>query len=73
MKKSLSVLAALLLSSLAVMAQKQATGVVTLSDEDDDPAVGAYVVVTGTTTGGMTDADGAFSLSVPAGYTITSS
>ena len=71
MKKSLSVLAALLLSSLAVMAQKQATGVVTLSDEDDDPAVGAYVVVTGTTTGGMTDADGAFSLSVPAGKTIT--
>ncbi|MBP5318296.1 MAG: TonB-dependent receptor [Paludibacteraceae bacterium] len=71
MKKSLSVLACLLLSSLAVLAQKQATGTVTLSDEDDEPASGAYVIVTGTQTAVMTDVDGNFSIEVPAGKTIT--
>ena len=68
MKKSLSVLA-FLLTAFAVMAQKQASGVVSLSDTGE-PEPGVTVVVTGTTSGTITDFDGNFQLTVPEGKTI---
>ena len=49
---------------LATAQTRQITGTV-ISAEDDQPVIGASVVVKGTTTGTVTDYDGKFSLNVP--------
>lgn len=59
-------LVGLLLSVSAALAQTQVSGKVT-SAEDGTPVIGATVKVAGTNTGTVTDIDGNFSLSVPAG------
>lgn len=53
---------------LATAQTRQITGTV-ISAEDDQPVIGASVVVKGTTTGTVTDYDGKFSLTVPASAT----
>ena len=64
MKKTLSLIVALVISITVAMAQKQVTGSV-ISAEDNEPVIGASVVVKGTQTGTTTDIDGNFSLKVP--------
>lgn len=59
-------LAGLFLSIGMAFAQTQVSGKVT-SAEDGTPVIGATVKVAGTNTGTVTDIDGNFSLSVPAG------
>lgn len=59
-------LAGLFLSIGVVMAQTQVSGTVT-SAEDGGPVVGASVLIEGTKTGAVTDVDGHFTLSAPAG------
>ena len=56
----------LLLVVGAAFSQTKVNGTVT-SQEDGQPVVGATVLVVGTQTGTVTDADGKFSLTVPAG------
>ena len=51
----------------AIFEQQQITGKVT--DEQGEALPGASVIVTGTTTGTVTDIDGTYSLSVPGGAT----
>ena len=53
---------------LATAQTRQITGTV-ISAEDDQPVIGASVVVKGTTTGTVTDYDGNFSLTVPSNAT----
>ena len=48
------------------MAQTHVTGIV-ISSEDNEPVIGAFVKVLGTTDGTQTDVDGKFELNVPAG------
>jgi len=69
MKKSALILASLLIS-FCVMAQKTVSGVVTLEDTGE-PEPGVNVIVTGTSTGTITDIDGNYSLTVPEGKTIS--
>jgi len=57
-------LACMLMSSLA-FAQTKVTGTV-VSVEDGEPIPGASIVIEGTKTGVVTDADGKFSMTVPA-------
>jgi TonB-linked SusC/RagA family outer membrane protein len=57
--------------TLTLFAQNRVTGRVTL-DPEGDAAIGATVVVKGTTAGATTDLDGNFSLEVPAGNNILS-
>lgn len=64
MKKLLSVISCLVLGMTMMMAQKTVTGNV-VSADDGEPIIGASVVVTGTTTGTITDIDGNFSFKVP--------
>jgi len=59
-------LVAMLMLGLQVFAQRTITGVVT-SKEDSSPIPGVSVVVKGTTQGVVTDFDGKYSISVPAG------
>ena len=67
MKKRLTMLlATFLLFVGGVFAQTKVSGTV-LSQEDGQPIVGASVLVVGTNTGTVTDANGKFSLTVPAG------
>ena len=66
-KKVLYMLAFLLLGVGWASAQvSSVTGTVTSAD-DGEPVIGASVLVKGTTTGTVTDIDGNFTLSVPAG------
>ena len=51
------------------MAQTHITGVV-ISADDNEPVIGAFVKVLGTTDGTQTDVDGKFELKVPAGVLI---
>jgi TonB-dependent starch-binding outer membrane protein SusC len=51
----------------AVLAQRNITGSVT--DQGKEPLIGATVLVAGTSVGTVTDVNGEFSLSVPAGQT----
>ena len=67
MKKFL--LISTLLLSLAAMAQVTVTGTVT-DGSIGEPAIGASVIVAGTTTGTVTDTDGHFTLDVPDGKFI---
>ncbi|TXF86693.1 SusC/RagA family TonB-linked outer membrane protein [Neolewinella aurantiaca] len=66
--KSGLLLFGLLLAAQSVFAQRTITG--TLSDgETGDPLIGAYILVTGTQTGAVSDYDGKYSLELPAGAT----
>lgn len=67
MKKSLTLLmVSLFLCVGTALAQTKVTGTV-LSVEDGQPIIGAAVKVVGTSTGMLTDVNGRFSLTVPAG------
>ena len=67
MKQKLTMLlACLFLMVGGAMAQTKVSGTVT-SQEDGQPVIGASVLVVGTQVGTVTDADGKFSLTVPAG------
>jgi len=69
MKKRLTmILAALSLCIGTALAQTKVTGTV-VSQEDGQPVIGASVRVEGTNTGTVTDVDGRFSLTMPAGHT----
>ena len=64
MKRHLLLMMTLLFASIGLATAQQFTvsGTV-VADEDGQPIVGAYAVVSGTTLGAMTDADGRFSIS----------
>jgi TonB-linked SusC/RagA family outer membrane protein len=69
-KRLLAVVAVSLISAATYTqaqepALRQVTGIV--RDAQDSPVAGASVVATGTTTGTMTDANGRYSINVPAG------
>lgn len=67
MKKRLTMFFACLFLSIGVaLAQTKVNGTV-ISAEDDEPVIGATVLVVGTNTGTVTDSNGRFSLTVPAG------
>ena len=53
-----------------VLAQTKVTGTV-VSQEDGEPIIGASIIIQGQRSGTVTDADGKFSLSVPAGKKIS--
>lgn len=53
-----------------LLGQQRAISGVVVSADDNEPIVGASVVVKGTTTGAATDLDGKFRLSVPNGATL---
>lgn len=62
-------LVGLFLSLGMALAQTQVNGTVT-SGEDGEPVIGASILVVGTKTGAVTDIDGNFSLTCPAGSTL---
>ena len=67
MEKRLAlILANLFLCVGIAFAQMQVTGTV-VSQDDNEPVVGASIMVVGTNTGTVTDINGKFSLAVPAG------
>lgn len=66
-KRLTMILACLFLSLGMALAQTAVTGTV-VSQEDGQPIIGATVRVIGANGGGVTDADGKFSLSLPAGH-----
>ena len=69
MEKRLAlILANLFLCVGIAFAQMQVTGTV-VSQDDNEPVVGASIMVVGTNTGTVTDINGKFSLAVPAGRT----
>ncbi|MCD6596779.1 MAG: carboxypeptidase-like regulatory domain-containing protein [Bacteroidales bacterium] len=69
MKKPLALFALFVFMGVQLLAQTNViTGTVTSSD-DGLPIPGAAIVVTGTTVGTVTDADGKFSLTVPSDAT----
>ena len=69
MKRKLFLFMAMLLTAVTAMAQNVSiSGKV--ADSNGEPLIGVSVLVRGTTIGTMTDADGAFALSVPANATI---
>jgi len=63
-------LACLFLTMGVAMAQTKVTGTV-ISAEDNEPIIGATVLVQGNKTGTVTDADGHFTISVPAGKKLS--
>ncbi len=65
MKKFYYLLVCLFLIPVSALAQSLVSG--TIYDEAGEPAIGANVVVEGTTTGTVTDFDGFFEITVPAG------
>jgi TonB-linked SusC/RagA family outer membrane protein len=70
MKKNyLLMLVVLLCSVQMALSQRTITGTV-VGEANNDPLIGASVVVAGTTNGAITDADGKFSLSVPQDATM---
>ncbi len=71
MKKRLTMfLVGMLLCVGTALAQTKVTGTV-IAQEDGQPVIGASVLVKGTKTGTVTDANGQFTLNVPAGKKIT--
>lgn len=68
MRKSFLLLFGIVLIATQAMAQRTITGKVT--DENGDPLNRASVIVKGTSTGTTTNADGTYSLQVPANATI---
>lgn len=65
-KKLMMFIAAFFLMIGNALAQTKVNGTV-ISQEDNEPVIGASVLVVGTNTGTVTDANGQFSLTVPAG------
>lgn len=65
MKKLLLALTLVIASAATLVAQRAITGKV--SDQGKEPLIGATVLVDGTSVGTVTDVNGDFSLSVPAG------
>lgn len=66
-KRLTMILACLFLSLGMALAQTAVTGTV-VSQEDGQPIIGATVRVVGASAGALTDADGKFSISMPAGH-----
>jgi len=66
--KKLSLLLVVLLASLQLSAQTQLKGTVLDGSMNDEPMIGASVIVKGTSAGGVTDLDGNFSITVPKGH-----
>ena len=65
----MAALCALVLSAGSLLAQNIAvTGKVV--DKNNEPIIGAYVVVLGTTTGTSTGVDGSYSINAPANGTL---
>ena len=65
----LAVVCALVLSAGSMLTQNiTVTGKVV--DKNNEPIIGAYVVVVGTTNGTSTNVDGAYSINVPANGTL---
>ena len=69
-KKLLILLVNIFLLCGGVLAQTKVTGTV-VSQEDGEPIIGASIIIQGQRSGTVTDADGKFSLSVPAGKKIS--
>lgn len=67
MKKLSLVLSLMFFAVGFAMAQRNISG--TVSDEAGEPLIGASILVKGTSSGTVSDVDGSFSLSVPAGGT----
>ena len=65
-KRLMTFLACLLFVMTAAFAQKKVTGTV-ISQDDGQPVIGASVLVVGTNVGTVTNPNGQFSLTVPAG------
>jgi len=65
-KKLTMIFAGLFLCAGMALAQMQVTGTV-VSQEDDQPVIGATIQVPGTQIGAVTNIDGKFSLTLPAG------
>ncbi len=71
MKKRLTMFLACLFLSLGMaLAQTKVTGTV-ISAEDNEPVIGASVIVQGQKSGTVTDANGHFTISVPSGKKIS--
>lgn len=69
MKKKLTMFLALFFVGIGLlMAQTQVRG--TVVDDESEPVIGATIQIKGTTQGTVTDYDGRFSLSAPAGGTL---
>ena len=68
-KRLMTMLVGLFLLVGGVLAQTKVSGTV-VSQDDGQPVVGATVLVVGTSTGTVTDANGKFSLTVPAGKSM---
>ena len=68
-KRLVMFLASLFLSIGFAVAQTQVSGTV-ISSEDNEPIIGASIIVQGSKVGTVTDADGKFSLSVPSGKKV---
>ena len=67
--KRLSLVLMLAFASFTVLvAQRSISG--TITDESGEALIGATILVKGTTTGAVTDIDGSYSLSVPAGSDV---
>lgn len=64
-----SALLVVMLFGLSMTAQRTVTGVVT-DAENNEPLIGANVIVKGTSNGTITDIDGAFSVKVPDGIDV---
>ena len=70
MVKRLTVfLAAFLLTAVGAMAQMQVTGTV-VSQDDNEPVIGASVMVVGANVGTTTNVDGKFTLTCPKGHEL---
>ena len=65
-KKFLSILACMLMTASMALAQKQITGTV-IDSESDEPLIGVAVRIAGTNVGVLTDIDGKFTITLPAG------
>ncbi len=70
MKRPVMLFVALLFLSLQAFAQTQVKGVV-YDGTDGSPMIGVKIMVTGTTTGTITDFDGNYTIRVPQGKTLT--
>ena len=71
-KRLMMFLVALFISIGIATAQTQVSGTV-ISSEDNEPIIGASVIVEGSKTGAVTDQNGNFTLSVPKGKKIVAS
>ena len=67
-KRVTMLLASMALSTAMAMAQTKVSG--TILTAEGDPVVGASVLVVGTKTGTITDVDGHYQMSIPAGSTL---